>query len=304
MTLQPGGFAVAVLAALLMACATGRPPPKLKLMTALPVFPSAPADGGSSPLPSMLECAAESAVLGPPLKRFRMDSFLTYKAPRAGERLYAPTEDAQRKAIAAEMAARARAPVSVSREQRAADLYQAGGEALLLGDRATAEAAYRRALALMPEHHDARVALGGLLLDRRRNDEAASVVATGLASAQESAPLRMLQARLWLSEGQDRQALDMLLENSPPLAVYPEYHALIAALQQKLGRHDSAAAAYRQLVHQRAAEGTWWAGLAISEEALGNEAAAQKAYRQATDSGRLSPALRRYVDQRLEALED
>lgn len=120
----------------------------------------------------------------------------------------------------------------------------------------------------------------------------------------ESSPLRMEDARRLVERGAFAEARSLLLQ-SPQPALYeePEYYALLAATQQRLGRYDEAVAGYRQLLLVFPENGTWWMGLGIALESNGQRTEAGDGYRRALATPGLRPELAQYVRQRLAALE-
>ncbi|MDZ7735450.1 MAG: AMIN domain-containing protein [Gammaproteobacteria bacterium] len=113
--------------------------------------------------------------------------------------------------------------------------------------------------------------------------------------------LKQLYAQWLMQQDKAADALAILHDSPPPLAEAPDYHALLAALQQKLGQHPESADLYRQLVRQVPERGVWWMGLAISLEALDRGDEALDAYQQALKRD-LSGDLRQYVSARINAL--
>lgn len=114
---------------------------------------------------------------------------------------------------------------------------------------------------------------------------------------------RRLAARIELARNRPEAVLPLLESNRPTLASDPEYHGLLASAYQRLGRHDEAAQSYQQLLRLQPEQGHWWAGYAISRDALGDRPGAQSAYRQALQRGALDPRVAGYIKERLKALQ-
>jgi tetratricopeptide (TPR) repeat protein len=142
-------------------------------------------------------------------------------------------------------------------EARAADdsdLVFSQGEALEQSDRAAAEAAYRKVLALDPDHTGAYLNLGALLCESRRCGEAVALYDEALRRHPDEALLHFNRAVALEDKGRTADALagyDTSLRLDPALA---DAHYNAARLHEKLGdakkalRHLSA---YRRLERHR-----------------------------------------------------
>ena len=162
--------------------------------------------------------------------------------------------------------------------------------------------AVRLLLALVgsePMHMEARLLAATTLHELGRAASARAVLEDGLARQPGNSALRSHYAKLLLAANRLEQALQVLKSNSPPMQHEPEYHAFIAALEQRRGNHTAAVAVYEQLLKHQSAQGVWWMGLAISLEASGNAEAAYTAYKTALGSGRLDTKLHSFVETRL-----
>ena len=96
--------------------------------------------------------------------------------------------------------------------------------------------------------------------------------------------------------------LNLLEQYSPSLDEYPEYYALMAELQRRTNHPDMAINLYQQLLVHFPQQSVWWMALGMSYEATGSFNSALDAYRQAIDSGQLTPYLHAYVQSRITAL--
>ena len=128
------------------------------------------------------------------------------------------------------------------------------GEALESSDRRAAEAAYRRVLALDPDHADAYLNLGALLCESRRCDEAVALYDEALKRKPHEALLHFNRAIALEDQGHAAAALasyHACLRLAPDLA---DAHYNAARLHQQLGdarqavRHFNA---YRRLQRPR-----------------------------------------------------
>jgi MSHA biogenesis protein MshN len=198
----------------------------------------------------------------------------------------------------------ARGPQPSARDTRQAAVRHADAAAALSrGERPTAEAGFREALALGALHHEAREALAVLLMDQGRHGEAGTLLDEGLVLAPARAAFLRLAARVDLARGDAASAVTRLEPAPPPIANDPEYHGLLASAYQRVGRHEDAARVYQRLLQVQPAVAQWWAGYGLSRDALGDAPAALNAYAQARQLGRLDPRVLEYIDRRTAALQ-
>ena len=188
------------------------------------------------------------------------------------------------------------------RAQEADALYRAASEAVLRGDRSAAELACRRTLDLAPAHCDARSALAGMLMDSGRAEEAEVVLEDGLRMAPHHPGLKLLKGRLLVQQGAPQDALQLLVRGAPSLSRDADYHALLAAIYARLGRHQAASLSYQALLNAHPPQPSWWVGLAISEERRQRIDQALAAYRRALGTPQLAPVLRDFVSGRIDQL--
>ncbi len=167
---------------------------------------------------------------------------------------------------------------------------------------AEGEARLRQALALLPAHHEARLALARLLIQQGRLEHSREILRDGLRLAPRHLPYARLLARILVETGASDQALMVLEDVRLAGADDPEYLAFLAQLYQRGGRHEQAVATYTQALSLAPQTGRWWLGLGISYEALGQAAPALQAYRRARLNGALDDALRQFVERRILAL--
>ncbi|HEY4956878.1 MAG TPA: tetratricopeptide repeat protein, partial [Caldimonas sp.] len=156
--------------------------------------------------------------------------------------------EAAARPAAVDPAARARPYAAPLREDVGAVFSR--GEALEASDRRGAEAAYRRVLALDPDHADAYLNLGALLCEGRRCDEAVVLYDEALRRHPDEALLHFNRAVALEDQGRRDEALASYhasLRLAPDLA---DAHYNAARLHEQLGdakkavRHFSA---YRRL---------------------------------------------------------
>ncbi|MDW7645049.1 MAG: tetratricopeptide repeat protein [Desulfuromonadales bacterium] len=205
---------------------------------------------------------------------------------------------------ASEPAALVKTPRPLSPKEQARVRFAEGEAALKDGRLPEAEQAWRQALRLDPAQHESREKLAALLAGAGRRVEAEKVYAAGLESDPAHSPFRRGYARLLAERDELSTAREVLRQGPvPTVAADPDYHALFAALSQRLGDYAAAAATYNLLLQQDPASGVSWLGLGLALESDGRAPEAVEAYRQATASGSLQPDLLSYVRGRLDMLE-
>ena len=170
------------------------------------------------------------------------------------------------------------------------------------GDYEEAAEALRELLEDDPDHHRAREARASLLIRRGRVDEAAGELETGMVLAPTHPGFAKLRARILSQRGTTAEALEILRRAPPPLREDPEYHALVAALYQRMGEHGLAADLYRQVLGAEPENAAWWMGFGISLEGEDAAASALLAYRAASALAGLGPESRRYIQSRIAAI--
>lgn len=191
----------------------------------------------------------------------------------------------------------------VSREEQAAQAYRSALELLQRKDYPAAEATLSHALILQPRLLAARLQLIALLQKLQRQSEAEKQLKLGLQLHPDNPDLRKNYARQLLAAGQQEQAIKILqTEPRPEIGSDLEYYALLAALQQEVGKHSAAVKNYMRLLQYRPQESLWWMGLAISLDQAGAYAKAKAAYRQALLLPGLRPDLQDYIRDRLQNL--
>lgn len=124
----------------------------------------------------------------------------------------------------------------------------------------------------------------------------------GLVAAEEPAPLAKLYARMLLDRG-EKQAAISTLQNHRPAMTDTEYDAFLAAMLQQQGQFAEAGTIYRQLLDSNQNSGSWWIGLAMSSDSLGDRADAMAAFQRALRADALKPALAMYARRRIAELQ-
>jgi len=248
-----------------------------QLATAPATAPTAPAPAPATPAPTSAATSAPEPAAPP--------KPVTARAPRP--------------AAAAPAPAAPKAAPKISAEEH----YAQARRALDRGDDAAAEDALTAALAAKSDLHYAREDLANLLLRGGRYAEAEMVLRGGIELDPAFAGYRRAGARLDLARDRPAAAVELLLRDPPPIERDVEYHALLASAYQRLGRHEEASRGYRELARVQPDEANWWAGYALSRDALDDAAGALAAYGRARDLGGLDPRVLEHINQRTVALQ-
>ncbi len=192
---------------------------------------------------------------------------------------------------------------STAKGDPAAQLYAEAMTAFQAGARGRAEAMAKDVLSMDPQSVPARVLAATIQFEDHRLGAARRTLEAGLALTPDNSRLNLVYGRVLAEQGDVSGAIERLTRAAPPAAADPQYHALIAALLQRAGRHDQAITAYRQILALEPRNGIWWIGLAISLAASGQTGDAVNAYHQALVDAALSANLRHYVDAQLSRLQ-
>lgn len=170
------------------------------------------------------------------------------------------------------------------------------------GKQQAAKLALEKSLSFAPTHLRARETLAALLLNEGRVAEAASSLREGLRLMAGATSLAKLYARILVDQGDIPMAVTVLERARPAVSADPEYHALLAALYRQQKKYAQAAHAYQQILMQRPGVASWWMGLALSEDAMGESAPALNAFQRAQRAGGLSATVMKYLQARIVAL--
>lgn len=190
-----------------------------------------------------------------------------------------------------------------SREQ-AEILSRKAARYLEQGNPGAAKTQLSKALELTPGNVALRQQLVDLLLRDQQSQKAESLLLAGLTLAPRDPVLRTRYGRMLFDRNQLAEALELMLEKPiPALPEQPDYHALLAALEQESGLFVNAATRYRELLQVRPEQAEWWLLLAIAYEQLNDIKLASSAYRQALEKPGLSTAHRQFSLDRLERLQ-
>lgn len=189
-----------------------------------------------------------------------------------------------------------------SPQQRAEGEFLKANHALQEGRTNDALNGYEAALLIDPTYKPARRAWVAALVSLKRNDEAEQVLKRGLKRDSHDAAFAMMQARLQVERDALPVALETLQKTLPYAEDQADYRAFVAAVLQRLDRHDEAVAHYRAALKIAPNNGVWWMGLGISLQALQRTEEARDAYQRALATNSLNPQLQGYVQQKLKDL--
>lgn len=187
----------------------------------------------------------------------------------------------------------------LSATERAENAFLAGIGALRNGHAQEAETRFRAALDAQPSHVAARQALLGLMLESRRTVDAEALMRAGIIANPDQISFAMVAARLQAQRGDAVAAILTLESVQGPGSAHSEFVALHAAMLQRIGRHGEAADRYGVAIALGNPLPVWHIGRAISLQAIGKEAEARTSFKQAIDSGNLTPELRAFAERQL-----
>ena len=190
----------------------------------------------------------------------------------------------------------------VAPSERAEIAFRRGVAQLQEGRANAAELEFRNALKQDPSHTAALQAMLGLLLDSKRNNEAEQLVRKALELNPRQPRHAMVLARLEVERGEVTGAINTMVGALPYVQTDPDFHAFLAALLQREGRHREAVDYYRVALRGVPGNGVWIMGLGISLRAANQLAEARDAFQHAIDSKQLTPELQEFVERQLREL--
>lgn len=187
-------------------------------------------------------------------------------------------------------------------EQQAQLAFQRAIKLLGQGKQQRAQLELADTLTILPTHARARETQAALLLNEGRVSEAANSLREGLQLVPQATPLAKLYARILVDQGGTRDAVTVLERARPAVSADPDYYALLAALYRQEKKYAQAARVYQQILLQRPGVASWWMGLALSQDAMGEKPQALEAFQRAQRVGGLSAQVLQYVQSRIVAL--
>ena len=165
---------------------------------------------------------------------------------------------------------------------------------------ARAEDILRQSLREQPSSLPIRELLIAILQRENRSAEVMQLVVEGLGFHADHQPFKLVQARLWLEQGDAFKAEQLLVDmNGDDKTVMS---LLAAALQQQQKYRDSLSV-YQRLIQIDPLSSRAWVGSAIAMDVMGDQRGAIQAYREAVSLQTLPPQLAQYAQQRLAALD-
>jgi len=165
-----------------------------------------------------------------------------------------------------------------------------------------AEKLYEEVLMLEPENKVARKQLAALWFGRKAYQEAINILAQGIALEPQYSEYRLMQARIYLTQGQNERAYKIL--QGLQVIDNIEYLATQASVAQQLSQYQQAIKNYQQLAKVQPNEGRWWLGLAVAYDANKQYTLALQAYQSAQMQGNLSANSLNFVQQRMQELRE
>lgn len=187
----------------------------------------------------------------------------------------------------------------ITEEQQLAQLYQDALDKASQSNYMSAEKDLEFILSKSPEHADARKTLAVLYIRQQQYEKAMQTLRKGLSINADHEPFISLIARIYLLEDEPQSAADTLKRITPPLKEAPDYYALLAATEGRLGNDMYAAELYRQLLSVYPNKSEWWVGLAAALEKSGQNNAALQAYKHAVSMNTLPPNVAAFANKKV-----
>lgn len=187
-------------------------------------------------------------------------------------------------------------------QQHSENDYRKATGLMQQGRIAEATSLLEQALQSDAQNAGARQTLIALLINNKRQDEAARRAQEGLSLDAKQAGFAMILARLHVEKGEQQTAINTLQRTLPYAQDRAEYQAFLAALLQREGRHKEAVEQYLSAVRKMPQNGLWWMGMGISLQAENRAAEAREAFIRARESATLTADLQAFVEQKLKQL--
>lgn len=191
---------------------------------------------------------------------------------------------------------------SVNPARQAETFYRQGLDKLQADRIEAAISDLRKAVELQSGLHAARELLAALLLRSGRSAEAHAELRRGMRLDPAYTAYPRLYAQSLIEAGDPAGALQVLTASEAYAAQQPDYRALMAAVAQRLARHEESVRHYMAALDLKPSRSAWWVGMAISLEALGRAQEAAQAYRTALAGSELNPDLMDYARTRVAQL--
>ena len=163
-----------------------------------------------------------------------------------------------------------------------------------------AEALFEEVLLVDEMQHQARKQLAALWFGRQDYNAAVNLLSQGLAIDSNNADFRLMMARIYLGQGFNQQAFDVLTQANANNNV--EYQIMLASVAQQLNAYPSAQQAYQRLTQLAPNVGRWWLGLAVAFDSDGKFEQAIESYQKALQQSDLSLSSIEFIKSRLNEL--
>lgn len=173
-------------------------------------------------------------------------------------------------------------------------------KAVNLNKLSKAEQLFEEILIIKPTDKQARKKLAALWFGRKSYQQAVNLLSQGIAIDKNDGELRLLKARIYLSQGQHEAAFNTL----KPLASFEqeEYQVMLANIAQQIEQYPSAISAYKLLIKMQPYSGRWYLGLAIVYDKNSQFSLAINKYALALTKTDLSISSAKFAKQRMQAL--
>jgi len=190
----------------------------------------------------------------------------------------------------------------VSAEQLAEQKMTKAEELILDNKPAKAEKLFEEVLMLTPNNKAARKQLAALWFGRTSYQSALNLLSQGIALDQNDSEFRLMQARIYLSQGDNKRAYQVLQSFEQSNDV--EYLVTLANVAQQLAKYQQAILSYQHLASLQPKEARWWLGLAVAFDSNGQYKLAAPAYQSAVNLDNLSSSAMQFAKRRLQELEE
>ncbi|GGI85081.1 tetratricopeptide repeat protein [Legionella impletisoli] len=154
-----------------------------------------------------------------------------------------------------------------------------------------------------PTSNAARESLAAVYMSNGQLSKAMQVLDEGLSFKPNALGLSTMKARLLFEQDKAPEALKILSQFTPDIYRNPDFYGLLAAVYQTVGRTKEAGSLYQKLVEIDSSNGQYWLGYGIALEQRNATQQAVSAYRRASESYDIDPAVRAYAESRLKLLQ-
>lgn len=173
-------------------------------------------------------------------------------------------------------------------------------KAININEITKAEQLFEEILIIKPTHKEARKKLAALWFGRKSYGQAVNLLSQGIAIDRQDSELRLLKARIHLTQGQYEAAFNTL----KVLASFEQeaYQVMLANIAQKIEQYPSAISAYQVLIKMQPYSGRWHLGLAIIYDKNSQFSLAINEYALALTKTDLSTSSAKFAKERMQAL--